>query len=93
MVEDRSLSVDEIALYLGAKRDIENKGIDRKQMPAHKVWRLWKSGKKNLISGLGMMAAHRTRAAVVDLTGERVIRGFRRCGCSACPGQEEAGRG
>lgn len=42
MVEDRWLSVDEIAVYLGVKRDTVYKWIDRKQMPAHKVGRLWK---------------------------------------------------
>ncbi|MET0063032.1 MAG: helix-turn-helix domain-containing protein [Candidatus Thiodiazotropha endolucinida] len=42
MVEDRWLSVDEIAGYLGIKRDTVYKWIDRKQMPAHKVGRLWK---------------------------------------------------
>jgi len=42
MVEDRWLSVDEIALYLGVKRDTVYKWIDRKDMPAHKVGRLWK---------------------------------------------------
>ena len=42
MVEDRWLSVDEIALYLGVKRDTVYKWIDRKHMPAHKVGRLWK---------------------------------------------------
>ena len=42
MVEERWLSVDEIAAYLGVKRDTVYKWIDRKQMPAHKVGRLWK---------------------------------------------------
>jgi len=42
MVEDRWLSVDEIAQYLGVKRDTVYKWINRKQMPAHKVGRLWK---------------------------------------------------
>ena len=42
MVDDRWLAVDEIALYLGVKRDTVQKWIDRKQMPAHKVGRLWK---------------------------------------------------
>ena len=42
MVEDRWLSVDEIAAYLGVKRDTIYKWIGRKQMPAHKLWRLWK---------------------------------------------------
>ncbi len=42
MVEDRWLSVDEIAAYLGVKRDTVYKWIDRKNMPGHKVGRLWK---------------------------------------------------
>ena len=40
--KDRWLSVDEIAAYLGVKRDTIYKWIDRKQMPAHKAGRLWK---------------------------------------------------
>jgi excisionase family DNA binding protein len=39
---DRWLSVDEIAAYLGVKRDTVYKWIDRKKMPAHKVGSLWK---------------------------------------------------
>jgi excisionase family DNA binding protein len=39
---DRWLSVDEIASYLGVKRDTVYKWIDRQNMPAHKVGRLWK---------------------------------------------------
>ena len=42
MMEDRWLSVDEIAAYLGIKRDTVYKWIDLKDMPAHKVGRLWK---------------------------------------------------
>ena len=41
-VLDRWLSVDEIADYLGIKRDAVYKWIDRKAMPAHKVGSLWK---------------------------------------------------
>lgn len=48
MDEDRWLSVDEIALYLGIKRDTVYKWIDRKQMPAHKVGRLWKFRKEEI---------------------------------------------
>lgn len=48
MVEDRWLSVDEIAHYLGVKRDTVYKWIDRKQMPAHKVGRLWKFRKEEV---------------------------------------------
>ena len=39
---DRWLSVAEIAEYLGVKRDTVYKWIERKEMPAHKVGRLWK---------------------------------------------------
>jgi excisionase family DNA binding protein len=42
LVVDRWLSVDEIAAYLGIKRDTVYKWIDRKRMPAHKVGSLWK---------------------------------------------------
>jgi len=41
-MEDRWLSVDEIAAYLGIKRDTVYKWIDVKQMPAHRLGRLWK---------------------------------------------------
>lgn len=41
-VDNRWLSVEEIAAYLGIKRDTVYKWIERKQMPAHKVGRLWK---------------------------------------------------
>jgi len=39
---DRWLSVDELAAYLGIKRDTVYKWIIRRKMPAHKVGRLWK---------------------------------------------------
>lgn len=42
MLEDRWLSVDEVAAYLGIKRDTLYKWITRKAFPAHKVGRLWK---------------------------------------------------
>lgn len=48
MVDDRWFSVDEIAAYLGVKRDTVYKWIDRKQMPAHKVGRLWKFRKEEV---------------------------------------------
>jgi len=41
-MEDRWLSVDEIATYLGIKRDTVYKWIGDKKMPAHRVGRLWK---------------------------------------------------
>ncbi len=42
VASDRWLSVDEIAAYLGVKRDTIYKWIERKNMPAHKVGSLWK---------------------------------------------------
>ncbi len=48
MIEDRWLSVEEIAAYLGVKRDTVYKWIERKAMPAHKVGRLWKFRKEEV---------------------------------------------
>jgi excisionase family DNA binding protein len=45
---DRWLSVDEIAAYLGVKRDTIYKWIDRRKMPAHKVGSLWKFKKDEI---------------------------------------------
>ena len=41
-MENRWISVDNIAEYLGIKRDTACKWISGKQMLAHKVGRLWK---------------------------------------------------
>jgi excisionase family DNA binding protein len=40
--EERWLSLEEIATYLGIKKDTVYKWIDRKNMPAHKVGSLWR---------------------------------------------------
>ena len=45
---DRWLSVDEIAAYLGIKRDTVYKWISEKQMPAHRMGRLWKFRKEEV---------------------------------------------
>jgi len=42
MVDDRWLSVEEIAAYLGIKRETIYKWLAEKNMPAHRVGRLWK---------------------------------------------------
>ena len=47
-MEDRWLSVAEIATYLGIKRDTVYKWINRRAMPAHKVGRLWKFRKDEI---------------------------------------------
>lgn len=46
--EDRWLSVDEIAAYLGIKRETVYPWITQKNMPAHKVGRLWKFKKSEV---------------------------------------------
>jgi excisionase family DNA binding protein len=48
VTSDRWLSVDEIAAYLGVKRDTIYKWIERKKMPAHKVGSLWKFRKEEV---------------------------------------------
>ncbi len=41
-MEDRWLSVDEIAEYLGVSKDTIYTWVTSKGMPGHKVGRLWK---------------------------------------------------
>ena len=47
-MEDRWLSVEEIAAYLGIKRDTVYKWIIRRNMPAHKMGSLWKFRKDEI---------------------------------------------
>lgn len=47
-MEDRWLSVKEIALYLGIKPHTVYKWIQRKGLPAHKAGRLWKFRKEEV---------------------------------------------
>jgi len=47
-MEDRWLSVDEIADHLGIKRDTVYKWIGERQMPGHKIGRLWKFKKQEI---------------------------------------------
>jgi excisionase family DNA binding protein len=42
MTDNRWASTDEIATHLGIRRDTVYKWIDRYDLPAHKVGRLWK---------------------------------------------------
>lgn len=41
-LEDRWLSVDEICKYLGVSNDTVYRWIERSNMPAHRMGRLWK---------------------------------------------------
>ncbi|MCD4673378.1 MAG: helix-turn-helix domain-containing protein [Anaerolineaceae bacterium] len=43
---DRWFSMDEIAAYLGIKRDTVYRWISQKNMPGHKIGRLWKFRKE-----------------------------------------------
>src|SRR5262249_8323386 len=42
LLPERWLSVDELAEYLGIKRDTVYKWINRRSVPGHKAGRLWK---------------------------------------------------
>ncbi len=41
-MDDRWLSVEEIATYLGVSKDTIYNWINKKKMPSHKIGRLWK---------------------------------------------------
>jgi excisionase family DNA binding protein len=47
-VETRWLSVDDIAIHLGVKKDTVYKWVAKKHMPAHKVGRLLKFDKAEI---------------------------------------------
>ena len=47
-MEDRWLSVDEIAAYLGVKRDTVYRWISERNLPGHKIGRLWKFRKEEI---------------------------------------------
>jgi excisionase family DNA binding protein len=47
-MNDRWLSVDEIAAYIGIKRETIYKWLVEKDMPAHRVGRLWKFRKDEI---------------------------------------------
>ena len=46
--EDRWLSINEICKHLGVSKDTVYKWIDRHDMPAHRMGRLWKFKKKDV---------------------------------------------
>lgn len=47
-MEDRWLSVEEIATYLGVSKDTVYNWINKKSMPSHKIGRLWKFKQKEV---------------------------------------------
>jgi len=46
--EDRWLSVEEICRHLGISKDTAYRWIDKNNMPAHRVGRLWKFKKAEI---------------------------------------------
>ena len=48
MTDDRWLSLEEIALHLGVKKDTVDKWLAANKIPAHKVGRLWKFSKSEI---------------------------------------------
>lgn len=48
VLEDRWLSADEIASYLGIRIDTVYRWIDKQHMPAHRMGRLWKFKKEDV---------------------------------------------
>jgi len=48
IMEDRWLSVEEISVYLGVTKDTVYKWLSEKNLPAHKVGRLWKFKKEDI---------------------------------------------
>lgn len=48
VLEERWLSVDEIAEYLGVSKDTVYGWISARNMPAHRVGRLWKFKKDDI---------------------------------------------
>ena len=59
MTEDRWLSLEEIALHLGVKKDTVYKWLAAKTIPAHKVGRLWKFDKSEIDHWVKSGAAHK----------------------------------
>jgi len=47
-MEDRWLSVEEISVYLDVTKDTVHKWLSEKNLPAHKVGRLWKFKKEDV---------------------------------------------
>lgn len=47
-MKDRWLSVDEIAVYLGIKKDTVYRWTSERNFPGHKIGRLWKFRKEEV---------------------------------------------
>ena len=60
-MDDRWLSVDEIANHLGIKRDTVYRWIDRVGMPAHRMGRLWRFKKNEVDEWVKQGGADQTK--------------------------------
>ena len=65
-MEDRRLSVDEIGVYLGVKRDTVYSWISQRGMPAQKIGRLWKFKKDEVDEWIRKGGAHSSRTIMLD---------------------------
>ncbi len=63
-MEDRWLSVEEIAQYLGISKDTVYTWINKRKMPSHKIGRLWKFKKEQVDTWV------EAGGAVSDITDE-----------------------
>ena len=48
MMEDKWLSIDEIAEYLGVKKDTVYKWLQKRDIPSHKIGKLWRFKKDEI---------------------------------------------
>ncbi len=69
-MEDRWLSVDEIAAYLGVKRDTVYSWISNKDLPAHRMGRLWKFKRQEVDEWVHAGGADGSSAAGQDEGGK-----------------------
>ena len=60
--QDRWLSVEEIAVHLGIKKDTVYKWVAANKIPAHKVGRLWKFDKTEIDAWVKSGSASTSRA-------------------------------
>ena len=65
-IEDRWLSISEICTYLGISNDTAYKWIEKHEMPAHRLGRLWKFKKEEVDNWVkaGGAAGHANKNAI-----------------------------
>ena len=70
-MEDRWLSVAEIATYLGVTRDSIYRWVDNRNMPGHRVGRRWKFRKERIdrLLSCSSLAEIHGRQSMDDLSG------------------------